>query len=168
MKKRMFQSWLIAITVMLFSVSCGGDDNNDDPDTGNLTPGHCRITCTISGAASSDFVSSDAFSLAEKNSNYMNINGGFAGNSGTEMIMITLNVNVATGTYEIADQNDDAEFAYTRSGNGWGESTGAPFTIKVTSVTPNTIEGTFSGSLTNDTDHSVITVSNGKFAAKFI
>lgn len=167
MKTKLLPACLLIAMALTLSTSCSRDDNTDNSPTANLSPGHCSITCTISGAATSNFASNALISVAEKNNNYMNISGGAATASGTEMALIVLNVNVQPGTYDIANQNDDAEFSFAKTGNGWGKSTATPFTITVTSVTSTTIEGTFQGSLTNDTDHSVIAVSNGKFAARF-
>jgi hypothetical protein len=84
-----------------------------------------------------------------------------------EIAMLLLPSNVAPGTYSYSSGLSTFEFSYSNGSNGWATDAGQVFTIMVSKATATEIEGTFSGVLKNDELNTTVSLTNGKFAAKF-
>lgn len=165
MNRNLLPFALITAVVMLFS----GCKKEETPDEGasTLNPGQSQISCSVSGAASSSFTSNILISTAIRSDLLLNISGGNANAMNPEIVMIILPRSITTGTYTSADMDVDGfAFTYTTSSKGWANDKTKSFSLVVTKVTANEVEGTFSGTLIND-ENTTVDISNGKFAAKF-
>lgn len=164
-----FFFFALAASALIFNSSCKKDDSGDGGgiDATTLSPGKCKITFNVSGAASSSFSSLDLVSTAAKSDLLMNISGSALNGTSAELAMIILPANAAVGSYNAADDNPSFAFSYAKGETGWAVDPEKTFTLKVTAVADKTIEGTFSGTLYNDDLQTSVEISNGKFAAKF-
>ena len=174
MKKNLLSLILIISTAFLCS-SCKKDSAaaGNTASAANLAAGKCDIRFDYSGATSGSFASTLAISTAASSGVLYNINGSAISGLIPQITMIITPANTAVGTYAQsaagADLPNNMVFSFTSGSNGWasGGANAAGFKIVVTAVTSNTIEGTFSGEIGNDTDLTKVTIANGSFAAKF-
>ena len=180
MKKRILS---LTTALMLFCSltllsSCSSDDDNNGNDgvgTSGLTAGKSRVKMTASGAATVNFTSNDAMSSSGNN-------GGYSNNVATSVNMTTfktetvnfmLPLNIAVGTYDQADLEEQIVTSFTYSyvemsgtGTGWTSSSTKPFTYTITKSSASEVVGTFSGTLMNEDAGNTIQV-NGSFAAVY-
>jgi hypothetical protein len=157
----------LLLSATLFNAGCK-KDQTDDPDASSLQAGQSQISCTVSGATSSSFNSSTLISTAAKSSDLMNIAGSAVSGVTAEIVMMILPANIAVGTYSSAGSGSDLfTITYSKGGDGWASDSDAAFTVVVTKVSDTEIEGTFSGTMKNDDQNTTVTVTDGKFAAKF-
>jgi hypothetical protein len=155
------------LSATLFNAGCK-KDKTDDPDSSSLQAGQSQISCTVSGATSSSFNSSTLISTAARSSDIMNIAGSAVSGVSAEIVMMILPANIAVGTYSSASVGSDYfSISYSKGGDGWASDSDPAFTVVVTKVSDSEIEGTFSGTLKNDSQSTTVTVTDGKFAAKF-
>ncbi len=174
MKKNLLALTLIISSFFLFS-SCKKDSAaaGNTASAANLAAGKCDIRFDYSGAASGSFASTLAISTAASSGVLYNIAGATVSGLTALQTMIITPANTTVGTYAQsaagADLPNNMVFTFASGATGWatGGGTAAGFKIVVTAVTSNTIEGTFSGDLGNDSDPSKVTITNGSFAAKF-
>lgn len=174
MKTSFFALTLIISSVFLLS-SCKKNDpaSGGTASAASLAAGKCDIRFNYSGATSGSFASTLAISTAATSGILYNINGSAISGLTPQITMIITPANTAVGTYAQsaagADLPNNMVFSFTSGSNGWasGGANAAGFKIVVTAVTSNTIEGTFSGEIGNDTDLTKVTITNGSFAAKF-
>lgn len=165
MTRKLLPLALITAVVILFS-GCKKDENPDDGSS-SLNPGQSQISCSVSGASSSSFSSNILISTAIRSDLLMNISGGNASTMNPEIVMIILPRTIVAGTYSSADMDTGGfAFTYTSGSSGWANDKTKSFSLVITKVTANEVEGTFSGTLIND-DNTTVDISNGKFAAKF-
>lgn len=165
----------IALTSMPFS-SCKKDSKTTTPSAGSLAKGKSSVTATISGAFSRDYTSNVTLSSVASSTGIVNIataNSSALGGGGplTEQFVILLPANITTGAHNTEDVDvKGTTFSYTKSdgatATGWatGDKT-TSVNFNVTKSTAEEIEGTFEGTLGNDTDNTKVTVK-GTFAAK--
>jgi hypothetical protein len=175
MKKNLLTLTLILGSVFLLS-SCKKSDDAVASGAGSaasLAAGKCDIRFSYSGSASGNFASTLAISQALSSGALYNISGGTVNGTTPLLTLIGMPANTAVGTYAQpsagADLPNGMVFSFSSGSDGWacGGGTAAGFKIIVTAVTSNTIEGTFSGDLGNDSNPTKITITNGTFAAKF-
>jgi hypothetical protein len=174
MKKNLLALTLIISSVFLFS-SCKKDSAaaGGTASAANLAAGKCDIRFDYSGAASGSFASTLAISSAASSGVLYNISGGGLNGLTPLLTLILMPSNTAVGTYAQpaagADLPNNMSFSFSTGSDGWacGGGNTAGFKIIVTAVTANTIEGTFSGDLGNDSNPTKVTITNGSFAAKF-
>jgi hypothetical protein len=162
------------VAVLLLTVGCIKDEANDPAglSADSLAPGKSTISLSATGAVTSTFKSMDMVSTVLKGSVLMNIAGSSVNTTTfkSEMVMIILPVNITVGTHNFSNSNPNFSIAYTNDVNGWSNDDSKQFSIVVTKATATGIEGTFSGTLVQDTDKgnkSEVTIKNGKFAAKY-
>ncbi len=162
---------LLTISMFLTALSllsgCKKEESDNSGAT-SLLPGKSQISCTVSGAATSSFNSNIQLSSVLKSDVLMNISGSSFTGMSTEIVLMILPANIATGTYTSASNNSgDFAFSYSNGADGWAADVSPVFTVIVTKSTATEIEGTFSGVLNNDDLGSQVTIQDGKFAAKF-
>lgn len=161
MKKITKLSLLLAFAVSML-VSC----KKDSTSSSNLAAGKSQISCNVSGAVSASFSSSTLVSTATKSDLLINISGGTS-SLPIQLMSFILPANITVGTHNLTS-SDDFAVSYTNNGNGWAAgNVGDNFTIVVTKNDGSSFEGTFSGTLTNDSDETTVTITNGKIAGKF-
>jgi len=166
MNRKLFSLSLFLTTALLFS-GCKKDETNDT-GVASLSPGKSQISCTISDAATSSFNSNILLSSVLKSSDLINISGSAVTGMTAEIVMMILPADITTGTYTSASNNSgDFSFSYSNGSLGWAADVSPIFTVVVTKSTATEIEGTFSGSLINETLENQVSVTNGKFAAKY-
>lgn len=152
------------MTCSLLFIGCKKDKTAGD--SSSLSPGKCQISCTVSGTTSGSFSSVDVVSTATKSGSIMNISGATA-SIPIQLMMFLIPTGFSTGSHNLAT-SDDFAVTYTKDSNGWAAgNVGDDFTINITKNDGTYFDATFSGTLTNDTDHTTVTVSNGKIAARF-
>ncbi len=178
-KLKFMKTSFLALTFIISSVLLLSSCKKNDPASGgtasaaSLAAGKCDIRFSYSGAASGSFASTLAISTAATSGVLYNISGSAISGLTPQITMIITPANTAVGTYAQsaagADLPNNMVFTFTSGSTGWatGGGTAAGFKIIVTAVTANTIEGTFSGELGNDSDPGKVTITNGSFAAKF-
>lgn len=139
----------------------------------NLTPlksGQSRFSFTVSGATSGDFNSDDLLSNVTSSSSLINVSASKVNikTFTTELVLMILPSNVSVKKYELGTMSSEAvpTFAYTKGSSGWATGPGSSdFTIEVTKVSSDIVEGKVYGKLINDTEHTEITI-NGTFSYK--
>jgi hypothetical protein len=156
----------LLLSAILFNAGCTKDETAE-PAATSLNAGQCQISCSVSGAVSSTFSSVLMISQAAKSTEIMNLSGSAVSGMNPEIAMLLLPSNVAPGTYSYSSGLSTFEFSYSNGSNGWATDAGQVFTIMVSKATATEIEGTFSGVLKNDELNTTVSLSNGKFAAKF-
>lgn len=161
------------LTILLSTtMACSKDDaastSTTSPSASGLAAGKCKISFDYSGAASGSFSSLDLSSTALKNSTYGNISGSALSGSSADILMFIQPLS-ETGTisFKTLANSTINTVSFSKGASGWAASSGDDFTIVITKNDGVTVEATFSGKLTNDTDKSVINISNGKLAAKY-
>jgi hypothetical protein len=166
MNRKLLSIALFFSVVLLFS-GCKKDETTD-PGTSSLASGQSQISCSVSGAASSSFSSNLMLSTVLKSTSLINISGSSLNGLTTEIVMIILPADATPGTYTSASHNSgNLAFSYSKGSDAWAADVDPLFTIVVTSASSTEIAGTFSGTITNDDMGSQVTVTNGKFAAKY-
>ena len=158
---------MLAVVVILIS-GCKKEETTTVPDASALSPGKSQISFKAAGASTSSFNSNILISTAVRSAQLMNISGSAVSGLSAEIFMLILPANIKAGTYSsTTSSTGDFQIVYTKGETGWGSDSNKALTLVVTKVTDNTIEGTFSGKLINDELVTEVTVSEGKFAAKF-
>lgn len=166
MNRRLFSLSLFLTTTLLFS-GCKKDETNDT-GVASLSPGKSQISCTISDAATSSFNSNILLSSVLKSSDLINISGSAVTGMKAEIVMMILPADITTGIYTSASNNSgDFSFSYSNGSLGWAADVSPVFTVVVVKSTVTEIEGTFSGTLINETLGNQVSVTNGKFVAKY-
>ena len=167
MKK--FTFVFIVVSTLLLN-ACKKDDT---VSASNLSAGHSKVSLTAAGATSGNFSSNDLISIVAKSGAEINLSASYVNTTSftTEIVLMLLPADITTGSYNFKTMSSSAAlptFAYTKGVNGWAATPSeSEFTIVVSKATSTEIEGTFSGTLHNDTDNTDVTISNGKFAAKY-
>jgi major membrane immunogen (membrane-anchored lipoprotein) len=167
MKK--FTFVFIVVSTLLLN-ACKKDDT---VSASNLSSGHSKVSLTAAGATSGNFSSNDLISIVAKSGSEINLSASYVNTTSftTEIVLMLLPADITTGSYNFKTMSSSAAlptFAYTKGVNGWAATPSeSEFTIVVSKATSTEIEGTFSGTLHNDTDNTDVTISNGKFAAKY-
>lgn len=167
MKKITFV-FIVVCTLLLNA--CKKDDS---VSASNLSSGHSKVSLTAAGAASGNFSSNDLISIVARSGAEINLSASYVNTTSftTEIVMMLLPADITTGSYNFKTMSSSAAlptFAYTKGVNGWAATPSeSEFTIVVSKATSTEIEGTFSGTLHNDTDNTDVTISNGRFAAKY-
>lgn len=154
----------------LFFNACKKDDM---VSASNLSAGHSKVSLTAAGATSGNFNSNDLISTVAKSGMEINLSASYVNTTSftTEIVMMLFPADITTGTYNFKTMLSSTvlpTFVYTKGATGWAATPSeSEFTIVVTKATSTEIEGTFSGTVHNDTDGTDVTISNGKFAAKY-
>jgi len=167
MKKFTF-AFIVVSTLLLNA--CKKDDT---VSASNLSAGHSKVSLTAAGATSGNFSSNDLISIVAKSGAEINLSASYVNTTSftTEIVMMLLPADITTGSYNFKTMSSSAAlptFVYTKGATGWAATPSeSEFTIVVSKATSTEIEGTFSGTLHNDTDNTDVTISNGKFAAKY-
>ncbi len=160
---------LMLATVVFFLNSCKKDSTSSSP----LAAGKSRVSLTCSGATSGNFNSNDLVSTIAKSSAEINLAASYVNTSTftSEIVMMLLPADITPGTYNFKTMPSSTvlpTFTYTKGATGWAATPSeSEFTIVVTKATTSEIEGTFSGTLHNDTDGTDVNITNGKFAGKY-
>lgn len=171
MRKLIYSTSVFLLMAMLV-LSCK-KDSASATDT-NVPAGKSAITCTYSGAASGSFASALSLSSCLKSSALINVSGGalYGAVSVSQGLMILpLGIGVGTHTQGSSGTADDITFTLSinNGAQAWSVAgaTATGFTVNVTRNDATGVEGTFSGQLGNDSDNSVVTISNGSFKGTF-
>lgn len=163
---------LFLIFVIITTVSCKKDSNS----TKSLLPGRCRISCTLNGAVSGNYNSDDYYSFSAYNASSMVLDAVLINNSTSirEDVSFLFPVSITTGNYLLSDAGaPNITFKYLKKNiyvyddRIWNAGVGSDFTVNISKVSYNEIEGTFSGTATNSSDATTITITNGKFYTIF-
>lgn len=158
----------------LLALGCKKDKSTDD--NGSLATGRCRVSCTVSGDASLNFKSDDGFSFSAYNSVFMGLEPLYKVDATgyRERATILVPVGTVPGTYSLnALGAPNIIFTFTKDniysgiGKTWNAGIGSNFTFVLTKSSYTELEGTFSGTATNTSDGSTITVTNGKLYTAF-
>ena len=163
-------SFVLAIASALLFNACKKDDT---VSAANLSAGHSKVSLTASGATSGNFSSNDLISTVAKSGADINLSASFVNTTSftTEIVMMLLPADITTGTYNFKTMPSSTvlpTFVYTKGATGWAATPSeSEFSIVVSKATSTEIEGTFSGTVHNDTDGTDVTISNGRFAAKY-
>lgn len=163
---------LILLSISTLFYSCSKDNSTNtstsSPSASGLEAGKSKISFDYSGARSGSFSSVDLTSTAIKNSSYGNLSGGVVNGTNVETFVFLQPLS-QTGTISFKSLSTSSInlVTYTKGSDAWLAEAGSDFTIVITKNDGVTVEATFSGKLVNDIDNSVITVTNGKLAAKY-
>ena len=171
MRKLISSVSLFLISIVLLN-SCKKDAASGN---GSSVPaGKSSVTCTYSGSGSGTFTSDLSLSSCLKSSSLINLSGGsVSGLASVNQGMMILPLGISVGTHsQGADGSADGVVFTLTINNGtqsWssGGSTATGFTVNVTRNDASGIEGTFSGQLGNDSDNTIVTITNGTFAGTF-
>ncbi|MCO5230659.1 MAG: hypothetical protein M9958_05845 [Chitinophagales bacterium] len=163
-------NFIILLSSLLIFNACKKDESSNK--AAELQAGHSMVTLTASGATSGDFKSNDLTSLVSKSGFEINLSASSVNTStlSTEMVMMLLPADITAGTYNLKTMPSSAvlpTFSYMKGSTGWAAAPTDNFTIVVSKATSTEIEGTFSGTLHNDSDGTDVTISKGTFAAKY-
>ena len=163
--------YLASAALLISFYSCSKDSSSSStsaPSASGLAAGKSAISFNYSGAASGSFASTDLVSSATKNTTYGTISGMTVSGSSSE-IMMFIQPFSQTGSISFKALASSAANAvsFSKGSKGWAAGAGDDFTIEITKNDGATVEATFSGTLTNDTDSTKITITNGKLAAKY-
>lgn len=153
---------ILSVFATLSLLSCKKDSSSS-----SLAAGKSRISLDASGATSGSFASDDRVSTVANSGSIINVSGA---SLSADMVMMLFPATITTGTYDLSTLSSSAAgptFSYSKGANGWAAVPGDHFTIVVTKATSTEIEGTFSGTAHNDDAGTDVTISNGKFAAKY-
>ena len=136
---------------------------------GGLSKGQCEITATYSGAASGDFKSSLTLSTSVK--------------VDPLIVLTTASVKLPPQTCQLSIPAIITKGVHTQSGgtvngitilfsdgtNGYaiGGDGATGFSVTIDEINDGEIRGSFSGQLGNDSKKTKITISNGRFSAKY-
>lgn len=163
------------VSLTLFSCSKIADKVSG----GTLTSGKCEIKANVSGAVSGKYESVLIASMLTKSPDLINLTTTTT-SLPIKTFMITLPGDVKVGTYNNLMAKDEFwAFSYTHNTSDVGqaeetlfvtplENKAPNFTVTVTKLTSEEIEGTFSVTMTNPkTGTKTITISNGSFKGKF-
>lgn len=163
-------SFIFTLACLLLFNACKKDNS---VSASNLASGKSKVSLTAAGATSGNFSSTDFISSIVKSTDIINLSASYVNTStfSTEIVLMLLPVGITTGSYNFKTMSSSAAlptFAYTKGATGWAATPAeSEFTIVVTKATSTEIEGTFSGTLHNDTDNNDVTITNGKFAGKY-
>ena len=171
MRKLISSVSLLLLLSTLFT-SCKKDSASDN---GSSVPaGKSSIACTYSGAGSGTFTSDLSLSSCLKSSSLINLSGGsLSGSASVNQGMMILPLGIAVGNHsQGADGSADGITFSLTINNGtqsWssGGSTATGFSVNITRNDATGIEGTFSGQLGNDSDNTVVTITNGTIKGTF-
>jgi len=169
MKKITILISIFVLGITLFT-SCSKDaaTTTSAPSASGLAAGKSKISFDYSGAASGSFTSNDLVSTALKNSSYGNISGGAVSGTSADLMMFLLPLT-QSGTVNFKTLSSSAlnTVTFSQGSKGWAVASGGDFSIVITKNDGATVEATFSGKLVNDNDKTIVTISNGKLAAKY-
>lgn len=163
-------TFLFVLASMLLLNAC---KKSESVSADKLKPGKSKISLSASGATSGSFSSDDLMSTVGKSSALINISASSVNlkTFTTEIVVLILSADITPGTYALksmSSSNATPTFAYTKGSTGWAAAPAEnDFTLVVTKATATEIEGTFSGKANNDSEHTEVTITNGKFAAKY-
>lgn len=169
--RKLFLSVSFLVAAALFT-SCKKDSASGGSTS--VPAGKSAVSCTYSGSASGTFSSDLSLSTCLKSASLINLaSGSLTGLASVNQGMMILPLNIAVGNHvQGADGTADGITFSLTINNGsqsWatGGSTATGFSVNVTRNDATGIEGTFSGQLGNDTDNSVVTITNGSFKGTF-
>lgn len=177
MKKATFKTanaiLIVALSLSTLFYSCSKDNSNSSstptaPSASGLAAGKCKITCNYSGAVSGSYTSMEITSAAVKTSSYGTLSA--AGMNGTTPLNCTITQPLSqTGkvSYKTLGSGLVNTITFSVGGKGWIAVPGDDFTIEIAKNDGSVLEATFSGTLTNDTDKTTITITNGTIAGKY-
>ena len=135
--------------------------------------GKSSIKCDYSGAASGNFSSSLSLSTCLKSSSLINVSGGAMSGTAVSQALLILPADIAVGTHTQGTDGTADGITFTLSINNGTQAwsvdgaTATGFSVNVTRNDATGIEGTFSGQLGNDTDGTVVSLSNASFKGTF-
>lgn len=171
------QMTLLAAIVSATLFSCS--KIADKVSGGAISSGKCEIKASVSGSVSGSYESVLLSSMCSKSPALISLSTTTT-SLPIKTFMIMLPGDVKVGTYNNLMANDQSwAFSYTHNTSDVGQTEAtlyvtplenkAPnFTVTVTKITSEEIEGTFSGTMTNPkTGTKTITISNGSFKGKF-
>jgi hypothetical protein len=161
---------VIALGSLTLLSSCSKDEaaTNTAPSSSTLAAGKCTISFNYSGKVSGSFSSMDLGSVAVKTSGYGNITGSaLSGTSVSQMLFLQPHNQTGTINFKTIASTALNTVTFTQGATGWAASAGDDFTIVFTKCDGLVVEATFSGTMTNSTDKSTVTITNGKIAAKY-
>lgn len=170
------RKFLLSVSMMLalglLFVSCKKDSASNN--NSNVPAGKSAVSCTYSGAASGTYSSDLSLSTCAKSSSLVNLaSGSLTGLASVNQGMMILPLSISVGNHAQGTDGsaDGITFSLTinNGSQSWvtGGATATGFTVNVTRNDATGIEGTFSGQLGNDTDNSVVTITNGTFKGTF-
>ena len=159
-------------------------DNNNNPGSGNLAAGQCTISFDtdkdFGGSKSTNLPASQTTTVAkgsQGNRDNISMNANATGTSGvkTALLSVLPQSGATTDNGSLTAKFDGASTDVTNatltisatSLSGNQSFTMKSGTLTVTKLNSDVIEGTFNGTGENTNNNETITVSNGKFAAKF-
>lgn len=160
---------LLCITILS---SCK-KDSTSSAASDNVPSGKSSIKCDYSGAASGNFTSSLSLSSCLKSSSLINVSGGAMSGTAVSQALLILPADISVGSHNQGTDGTADGITFTLSINNaaqaWGVdgATATGFSVNVTRNDATGIEGTFSGQLGNDTDGTVVTLSNASFKGTF-
>ena len=171
MKKQIVFLSMVLVIASIFS-SCKKDSTT--PKSPNVPAGKALITCDYSGSASGKFSSDVNMGSSLKSVALINLSGGaLSGGTSVSTATVVLPLNIAVNNHVQGTDGtaDGIVFALTINNGSKGWSIGGAgtkgFSVKITRNDATGIEGTFQGQIGNDTDKSVVTISNGTFKGTF-
>lgn len=136
---------------------------------GGLSKGQCEITATYSGAASGDFKSSVSLSTVVKVDPLIVLTSASV-KLPPQTCQLSFPAIITKGVHnQSGGTADGITILFSDGSNGYaiGGDGATGFTVTVEEITEGEIRGSFSGQLGNDSKKTKITVSNGRFSAKF-
>jgi hypothetical protein len=163
---------LSAITIFLLLFGCKKDKEIES----ELLAGRCRISCAVSGAITSNYLSDDYYSFSAYNSVVMALDAVLINNTTSirQDISLLIPIDITAGSYNLKSLGaPNITFTYLKKNiylsddKIWRAGVGSDFTVNITKVSYSEIEGTISGTAYNSVDSSNITISNGRFRTIF-
>ncbi|GEM_PF-2920012 len=164
MKKMNRLLFVVGLCMLLTVIGCSKSNLG-----GGLAKGQCEITASYSGAASGDYKSLATLSTAVKVDPLIVLTAATA-KLPPQTCQITFPVTLTKGVHAQSGGTaggvtillSDGTNGYAIGGDG---ATG--FTVTIDEINDSEIRGSFSGQLGNDSKKTKITVTNGKFSAKY-
>lgn len=167
-----FKKCFPVAAIMLLLLGCKKDKEIES----KLLAGRCRISCSVSGAINSNYLSDDYYSFSAYNTVSMVLDAVRINNSTSirEDISLLIPIDVTAGTYNLKNIGaPNITFSYLKKSlyigddKIWHAGVGSDFTVNITKVSYSEIEGTISGTAYNSVDSNTITISDGKFRSLF-
>lgn len=155
-----------AVAIALLSVLAGCSKSGVG---GGLSKGQCEITATYSGAASGDYKSSVTLSTAVKVDPLIVLTGASI-KLPPQTCQLSLPVILTKGVHaQSGGTANGITILFSDGTNGYaiGGDGATGFSVTVDEISDTEIRGSFSGQLGNDSKKTKITISNGRFSAKF-
>ena len=137
-------------------------------DATNLQAGKCAITFSASDAETLNFSSTLELSSAKQFGGENTLVGCLMTDIKMMQTMLVFDATMPVGTYNTNTTDYNIKFTFSSNFDDYITTSTKALIINITKVTSNTIEGTFSGSLDNFDSEKTLTISNGKFGAKFL